>query len=283
MELVKIEKKDYGISLFLRNLTSENTRKAYATDIEMFFSYLASVGFSPNSPKELTLHHFIAFRDFLQNKDYTAGSINRKMSTLKSLMKWFYAEGHIDRNPTDVLKVRKASVAKPTQAFTDLEVKTIKGKVKTKQHEAILALLFDLGLRVSELLDITDCDINENRNHTVLRIVGKGGKVREVALPSGLNSLMDEYKKTVSGHRLFNLTRFGVYRIIKRYAKEAGITKSVSPHSCRATNVSHLLERGVGIERVAELVGHSDIATTAIYDKKRKGLDNCASYEVNYG
>jgi integrase len=75
-----------------------------------------------------------------------------------------------------------------------------------------------------------------------------------------------------------------IYRVIERYAKNLGINKAVSPHSCRATVISHLLDtKYTPIRDVATFAGHANITTTERYDKRRKNLDKSAAYEVDYG
>lgn len=284
MELVKIkDKTDYGIPEFLRNFTSEHTRKAYERDLKDFFKFFSDQGIGISAPQDLTLAHFISYRDALTIAGKAPASVNRKMASIRSLMKWFHLKGYIQTNPAMSLKLAKTSTQTPTQAFTDEEAIAMMEVPKNPSHKLILKLLFRLGLRRSELSGIEVTDIYESRGHTVLRIQGKGGKLREVPVTDELKEELDNQKKDAIGQNLFNITPSGLYKLVKRYAREAGIKKNVSPHSCRATVISQLLENEVSPRNVADLVGHSSINTTVeIYDKKRKGLDDSAAYKVKY-
>lgn len=277
MELQKINKSDYGISDFLTNIQSEQTRRAYSRDISDFFQFLKENGIIIGTPNELTIQLFISYRDhLLRTKAPT--TVGRKLACLKSLMKWFHVNGHIQNNPTASLKLPKATPKKPTEAFTDAEVRELLELAgENKTHKAILYLLFYVGLRRSEVVDITKSDIKTQYDISILRVKGKGDKVREVPLKPEIVALLD----SVKSHKLFSITPDGIYKMLKRYCDRLGI-KNKSPHSCRATLVSHLLEKDVSVRNVADFVGHSSINTTMIYDKKRRGIKDSPAKEVDY-
>jgi integrase len=153
-------------------------------------------------------------------------------------------------------------------------------------------------LRRSELVSIKLEDIYEDRGVTVLRIKGKGDKVRVLPLSDTLVVNLKEYLKnygTVLDQKdyLFQshkdirnvqaMSGTTVYKIVNKYAKILGITKRVGAHSCRATVISHLLENSVSPRDVANFAGHSSINTTVgIYDKRRDEIKNSAAYKVKF-
>lgn len=144
-------------------------------------------------------------------------------------------------------------------------------------------------------------DFAKERGHTVLRIHGKGDKVRLIPINESMHDEIQRYldhlkengvtldfedyllqidlksknEKPIDGST--------IYRIIEKYAKDLGINKRVSPHSCRATVISHLLDtQSAPIRDVAIFAGHANITTTERYDKRRQNLKNSAAYQVDY-
>lgn len=278
---------------FLSNFTSECTRAAYRSDLESFFKYYNS---SFSEVSQISLSHLISYREYLLVK-FSSNSVNRKLSGLKSFFIWCNQQGIIQTNPASALKIPKSNPEHPTQAFTDKETLDILklpdvSSFRGLMHELVLELLFKLGLRRSEVAGIRVGDIFQERDTTVIRIKGKGDKIRIVPISSNfvekINKFLDKCERpTSSSHLISNgngkrIDTSTIYRIVKSYAKMAGINKRVSPHSCRATVISHLLEQSVSPRDVADFVGHSNIQTTAIYDKKRLGLKNSAAFKVNY-
>jgi integrase/recombinase XerD len=213
----------------------------------------------------------------------------------------------MDHNPLDAVKLPKVSTLSPTIAFDDEEVTRMMScpDISTKTgntHRLIIVLLFYLGTRRSELVNIRCKDIFEDRGHRVLRIVGKGKKERNIPLADFVIEEINSYKKrfsSLSGEQIEDedfliQTRpkgkntvpadgSTIFRIVTDYARKLGINKHVGPHSCRATVISHLLDtQHKSIRDVAIFAGHSNITTTERYDKKRKGLDDNPAYSVDF-
>ena len=270
-ELVLINLSVQTLIEFLANFSSEETKRAYASDLRNFLkSYNRNI-------EQITLLDLITYRDMLL-KDSSPATVRRKLSTIKSFLEWCTMRGIIITNPAANLKMPKAMTKFPTLAFTDEEVSKMIAAPANEFHKAILVLLFNLGLRRSELTNMSKIDIFEDRGVNILRIRGKGSKERLVPLTPIIKESVDRYlAENVS------LNPSSVYRIVNRYAKSVGITKRVGAHSCRATLISHLLENQVSPRDVADLVGHVNIQTTVgVYDKKRDMLKNSAAYKVNF-
>jgi len=306
----KAAKKKYTIqdfiSDFINQFISEQTQKAYISDLKSFFDFLKTGDVMITHPSQIQGHHFQFYRDKLIEKKMASATINRKLVAIRSFIKWSMACKLIDYNPLDIVKLPKVQTETPTLAFDDSEVVNMINSPdlstkKGQMHKVVMVMLFSLGLRRSELVGIKIMDIYSERNHYVLKIRGKGGKDRHLPLSTTLQSTIKEY---VDG-----LANFGiqlapedfliqsnsnnkntkpmdgstVYRIIEKYAKACGISKKVSPHSCRATAISHLLDtQKTPIRDVAIFAGHSKITTTERYDKRRESLDNSAAYDINY-
>lgn len=294
------------IQEFLVQFLSKDTKTAYIKDLKFFFDFLRSGNVTVTHPKEIQGFHFQLYRDHLLERGLSSATINRRLVCIRSFMKWSIAAKLIDHNPLDTVKLPKVQTESPTVAFDDEEVlKMINAPDlnthKGRTHRLVMLLLFHLGLRRSELTHIKMHQFTNDRGHTILRIHGKGDKVRLVPL----NQSVQEEIKAYVDHLKSNGVDLGaedfllqtelsskntrpmdgstIFRVIERYAKSVGINKSVSPHSCRATVISHLLDtQHAAIRDVATFAGHANITTTERYDKRRKNLDKSAAYQVNF-
>lgn len=304
------EKKSVSINDFLTDFIgqfiSPETQKAYIGDLSAFFGFLKKGGLTISHPNQIQGNHFQIYRDELMDAGYTSATINRKLVAVRSFIKWSMSLKLIDHNPLDIVKLPKVQTETPTIAFDDEEVVRMiqspdLGTKKGQTDRLVMYLLFSLGLRRSELVGIKVGEVYEERSHYVLKIRGKGGKDRHLPLNQDVQAALKLYMDAMAGHGiqftkddyLLQTSLKGkntkpmngstVYRIIEKYALKCGITKKVSPHSCRATAISHLLDtQKTPIRDVAIFAGHSKITTTERYDKRRGNLDNSAAYDIKY-
>ena len=292
---------------FLNNFISEETRTSYLKDLNLFFDFLLKGAERPTNPKHIQAYHFTLYRDWMIERHYAPATINRRLVTIRSFMKWALGCQLIDHNPLQAVRLPKVQTLSPTAAFDDQEVRQMidHPNVQTfigNTHRLVLILLFHLGLRRGEITPIKLGDIKRERHHTALLIHGKGDKKRLVPLNELVLEEIEAYQERFSLHtrQVLSIQDFliqthgkqknqrpcngsTIYRIVNRYAKALGIDKRVGPHSCRATVISHLLDTQKSpIRDVANFVGHQQTTTTERYDKKRKGLDDNAAYQVNY-
>ena len=228
-----------------------------------------------------TAAQLIAYRDHLEEKSAPA-TVNRKMASLRSLMKYLVSEGILEKNPAEGVKLPKPATKKPTQAFTDEEVKKVLDLPKSDRDQLILLLLFNCGLRSEEIRKLSKNDCFWGEKHSTIRFKGKGGKIREIPLNETVREKLKAHAET-SDDLLFNMHASTLYRIIKKYAKRADINPDLSPHSCRATIITKQLEEGIEITEVMDFAGHSSITTTQGYWKRRRGLDHSPVYKVSFG
>lgn len=265
---------------FLDNFPSVNTRDAYRNDLEDFVQFVGTV-----TEAQWTLKHLIDYRDFLA-KNLAPTSVRRKLSSVISFTRWCVQRGILVSDPANGLKLPKPQVQNTTLAFTDDEVVRILGIPKKPMHQLMLLMLFNLGLRRSELTRIKFGDFEDDRGQLVLKIRGKGEKTRILPISDKLRAeiptgKVDSLLFTVNGRELNGST---VYRIVKRYSKIAGVDRRVGAHSCRHTVISHLLDtKKVPIRDVADFAGHASVNTTSIYDRKRKGIQDSAALKISYG
>lgn len=292
---------------FLHQFISKQTQQAYTSDLTLFFQFLKKGGLSITHPKQIKGRHFQLYRDELMEREYSSATINRKLVAIRSFIKWAIAAQLMDHNPLNIVKLPKVETQTPTLAFDDNEVLEMLNSPeletpKGQTHRMVLQLLFSLGLRRSELANIKISDIYQERGHFVLSIKGKGSKYRHLPLSEYLQKEIHSYIEALkefnlhlephdyliqSHHKNEKNTKpingSSIYRIIEKYAKKCHINKRVSPHSCRATVISHLLDtQKTAIRDVAIFAGHSKITTTERYDKRRESLDHSAAYDVNY-
>lgn len=291
---------------FLERFLSADTKRAYQGDLDAFFAFLKSGGEQLRHPADLKAFHFQLYRDKLISEGKASATINRRLVAVRSFMKWAVAAKLADHNPLDVVKLPKVQTESPTQAFDDEEVTRMLAApdlttVSGNLHRISMVLLFHLGLRRAELTGLRLMDFQQQRGHFVVRVHGKGDKVRLVPVTDAVAQELHAYYARLMrlgvklepdewllqtdpvrrrGQRVDGST---VYRIIEKYARELGINKKVSPHSCRATVISHLLDtQSAPIRDVAIFAGHANVTTTERYDKRRLNLEKSAAYAVDF-
>lgn len=299
-QISTLQKSAQIIDQFCEQFQSEHTKRAYSADLMNFFAFCESRRLAIT---EIIPAHVVAFLGTYDS--CTPSSKNRTLAALKSFYKWLEVNDFTNRNPLKAVSTLKTSVKDPTLAFTDEEVKLIldspnKEQLRGSCHSLALHILFHMGLRRSELSHIRLSDFMTDREHFVLRVWGKGNKSRTIPV-SGI--VAQEIKRYLDHRQLLTgvpldpddyllqlyskvsdrpVDPSTILRIVKKYAKIIGVDKRVSPHSCRATAISHLLEKDISIRNVAEFAGHSNTVTTQLYDKKRDGYANSAVYSIDY-
>ncbi|MBW2186232.1 MAG: site-specific tyrosine recombinase XerD [Deltaproteobacteria bacterium] len=275
--------------LFLNYLTIErgfaaNTLESYARDLFQYLDFLSNQSIA--TFERITERHVIAFFSQLKSLGLGVRSRARVLSSLRGFHKFSINEGIVNHNPLSHIETPKILKTLPDTLSVE-EVDTLldlfdDGQPLTRRDKAMLELLYATGLRVSELISLRHADLHLTSGY--LRTFGKGSKQRivpvgEVAIEC-LIFYMEQVrpilgqpktvKKEDSGYVFLNrsgngLTRQGFWKMIKRRAIQAGITKKVTPHTLRHSFATHLLENGADLRVVQTLLGHVDITTTQIY------------------
>ncbi|MDI6709408.1 MAG: site-specific tyrosine recombinase XerD [Thermoanaerobacterales bacterium] len=255
-----------------------NTRRAYATDLKQFISYLHRRGVA--GFKDVTRGHITAYLIELQNAARAPATISRHLSAIKTLMRFLADEGFLPADPaSEIVSPRPAQHLPGVLTVTEVErLLAAPGSESPLgvRDRAILETLYACGLRVSELtgLQVRDVDLEK----LFVRCLGKGSRERIVPLGSmaahWLGVYLQGIRPALAGRRsgvLFvnrrgrPLTRQTVWKLVARYARAAGIAKAVTPHTLRHSFATHLLDNGADLRVVQELLGHADIVTTQIY------------------
>lgn len=253
---------------------ARNTIEAYRRDLSEFLDFCHEKGASDIQSIKRT--HVNGFILDLREKNYTPRSVVRKIASLRGFFKWLCANEYTKVDPTLTLEQPKLPKRLPKVLSVE-EVTEIFSSNLTKEESLIVELLYDCGLRVSELVNLKLDDINANSKY--IECFGKGSKERIVPFGKKAQSALKKYLKVrdmivlqyniTDNKNLFikddgkNLTRQDVYNFIRKQGEK--IHKHISPHTLRHSFATHLLENGADLRVVQELLGHSDVSTTQLY------------------
>lgn len=266
---------------------SENTILAYSNDIKEYFAFLDSNEFGDASDVSERVAEFY-FGDIREK--YTPRSIQRKSSSIKTFYNYFVdIQKEFDKNPFLAVSLPKVEKRLPKFVYDD-EISAFLSAIDTstdqgKRDKLIFELLYGSGLRVSELtsMRLKDVDVDSRR----IVVHGKGSKDRIVPMTK---ASQEDYKtylilarptflarsKNLDNDTVFlnfhggSLTSRGVRDILERVLNETSSTMKVSPHAFRHSFATHLLNKGMDVRMVQELLGHSNLSTTQIYTKISK-------------
>lgn len=280
---------DPWVDEFLHHLAVErglspHTLEAYSQGVRRFVS---ERGWGDlEELKRLGRPEILDYLALLRQQGLSQASLARHLAALRGFFRFLVAEGHLSHDPTEDLespalerKLPKVLSGEEVEALLDQpDPRSLLGQ----RDAAMLELLYGTGLRVSELISLTLNDLNLEAGY--LKARGKGGKERLVPLGEMASQKVREYvdgarsqwARDQNDHRLFlnrsgkGLTRQGFWKLLKAYARKAGIQGEISPHSLRHSFATHLLEGGADLRSVQKMLGHADISTTQIYTRVRK-------------
>lgn len=265
--------------LLIERGSSKNTVDSYQRDIKKYLNFLEKLSLQATEVKEKDIEDFLNYLS--EQEKLSQASIARIFSALKNFYSFLIEEGLCETSPLKHLRTPK-SIKKLPDVLGQEEIKAIiecadPTDTLRVRDRAMLELLYASGLRVSELINLKISDIF--LEDEFLRCVGKGNKERLVPMGKYAKQQIDLYlknarpllKKSYDTEILFlnvrgnKLSRMGVWKIVNKYIKKAGITKRVKPHTFRHSFATHLLEGGADLRVVQELLGHVSITTTEIY------------------
>ncbi len=265
-------------AIWMERGLSQNTLGAYRADLMTLGRGLSEKDKSIDKADKADLLDFMAKRVAAGAKPRSTA---RQLSSFRRFFRYIMREGLRDTDPTADIEMPRIGRSLPKTLSED-EVEALLSAPNTDEplghrDRAMLELLYATGLRVSELINLKQSQINFNQG--VLRIVGKGDRERLIPLTDEsqrwIRDFIDGARMEILLERqtdyLFptrrgdRMTRQAFWHIIKRYAEKAGIRKKMSPHSLRHAFATHLLNRGADLRVVQLLLGHSDLSTTQIY------------------
>lgn len=299
---------------FFENFDSEHTKTAYKRDLIQFFEFVRSQFGQISHPRQLQKMHVIAFRNALQASkcegglSYCPKTVIRKLAAITSYCTFLIEKGLMTTNPTAHIKRPKDETITPTNDLSDDQVKALLdsvdvGKKSGHLHKAILVLLFSTGMRKSELINLRLQDYQEHQGLKIIQFRSKRGKISRVPLHPVAIFHLENYIQhmrtigrelndetyifqscTTRGNLSSNkkLQGTSVDYIIKHYCRKIGVTANITPHSARATVIGSLLDSGVDLYKVSQLVNHSNVKTTQAYDKRKKSLIDSPVFKLKY-
>ena len=293
---------------FLSGQLSENTRRAYKTDLIKFFEFLNLDKITIHDLRRITFQDIVEFRNHLAGEGYKRTSINRKLSSLKALFRMLVAAGQIDQNPADSTLVRGYKIedglngkAIATQALKKIQqaISEEKNKLRQSRDMAIFQLLTFGGLRRSEVSKMRWIDIRVDGVFHVLNLPDtKSGVDQDIKLQAVVMHYLNEYRNNLGdcgyqteGHIFISLARNrsngkplsdqSINLIVKKYALRAGLPLNISAHMFRHTCCTLAIEGGAKPQQVQAHLRHKDLKTTMRYYENREKLTDNASDYIN--
>lgn len=280
------------LETFILNQRSKHTRLAYRSDLAKFARFASDV-----NVEDVRLDHVVRFRDSLTG--LSVSSINRTMVSVKVYLDFLVMQGILTSNPAAALKSYPQPDNATTEELSNEEVRMILNLVELgtsmgRMHNAILHLLFYLGLRRGEIVGMCADDFNVAKVTCTLKVRGKGGRERILPIEGELLQALELYTLNVPpfavGAPFFPsphdpnkpIHPNTIAQLFRNYSKRAGIERIVSPHSARATCISNALENGATLIQVQHLGGWQGADMVLRYDKRRQMLKNSASKYVKY-
>ena len=270
---------DYLAYLTVERGLAGNTLEAYGRDLRSYVRFLT--GHALTDLAETSKETVRAYLEHLYQIGRATSTISRNLAAIKSFYQFLVREGWLSVDPSEHLESPKVEKRLPhVMSLTEVEAllsQPAQDEPCSFRDKAMLEVLYATGIRVSELVSLDRTDVNLEAGY--LRCLGKGSKERIVPLGSvairalavymqsgrpKLVKLAGETALFVNQHGR-RLTRQGFWKIIKRYAKDANIDESITPHTLRHSFATHLLENGADLRSVQEMLGHADISTTQIY------------------
>jgi integrase/recombinase XerD len=262
---------------------SRNTLDAYRTDLLQFGRFLEARELSALEASPANVSDFLQLLATGDGEKPPASpaTIHRKSACLRSFYRHLRRDGLLDTDPTATLSTPRRSRKLP-QVLTRGEIEKLLSQPRgtepaSLRDRALLEVMYACGLRASEAigLELMDVDVQEG----LLRARGKGSKERIVPIGQAALKALRIYlergrpglvKGAPEAHLFVNfrggqLTRQGLYKIVRRHAQSAGLADRMSPHTLRHTFATHLLAGGCDLRSVQEMLGHADVSTTQLY------------------
>ena len=277
-----MEQRIVDFTEYLRNdkKSSENTVLSYARDLKGFSRFMKESGVL--DPAKVNRTNVMAYVYELQKQRKAGTTVSRNIASIRSFFQFLQRKGIVTENPAADLELPKVEKKVPEILSLDkveLLLEQPNGdEDKEIRDKAMLELLYATGIRVTELISLRVEDINLPLEYircgsdTKSRIIPIGAQAK-ASLRRYLDKVRENMVLRPDEEVLFvncngkPMTRQGFWKIIKAYAKKAGIEEDITPHMLRHSFAAHLIENGADLRSVQEMLGHSDISTTQIYTK----------------
>lgn len=305
---------------WLNTIESAHSRRAYATDWGQFLSHCSKVERPVSSLEQVTEPLLRSWLDGLAKSAHEAGkrpsdaTLTRKTASIASLLRYCTRRGWLERNVADAVKRKKRTRPSQQRPLTEAEVRRVLTWAKEQANEAatalrragkgktasdyadtrlaILCALFGVGMRVGEVCALCVGDFRDHEGTPELRLITKGDKEHCPIINQSTAAILRAFiRKHRAGAKatapLFPSPR-GTHilrRTVDRMVRDATsrvIGRAISPHGCRATLATVLVDKGVHISKIQSLLGHSDPKTTSQYIRLSKRKEHAAALEVDF-
>ena len=273
------------VNAYLTHLTVErrlaaNSVESYGRDLTMLAAFAAGTGARVEALSRQDLEAFVRS---LMSDGRSPRSVARAVACYRGFYRFLVVDGRAKASPADDLRPPRAwkslprylSVEDVDRLLAQPDVSTARGL----RDRALIELLYATGMRVSELIGLRPADVNLDASY--LTCTGKGDKQRIIPIGDEAAAWVGRYMRDARAQlmgkrnspRLFvnargggpGLTRVGFWKILKGYARKAGLNASISPHMLRHSFATHLLDRGADLRAIQMMLGHADLSTTQIY------------------
>ncbi len=260
--------------------TSANTELSYKRDLIKLQKYLSENNIDTEDISGITDMDLSAYIAMLLEQGFKAATVSRNIASIKAFFSYCVKTELIDKDPALELKAPKIEKKLPEILTMEEVVRLLEqpkhDTPKEIRDKAMLELLYATGIRVSELINLSMDDVNTKmcyimcRDSNKERVIPFGHKAKD-ALVHYIKSSRDTMINDKHSKILFvncsgaPMSRQGFWKLIKYYAKRAGINGDITPHTLRHSFAAHLVENGADLRAVQEMLGHSDISTTQIY------------------
>lgn len=293
---------------WLANITNAKTQRAYKNDVREFIAYAGLHDYG--ELRSIVRAHIIDWRRDMERRALEPATIRRKLSALSSLFDYLCERNAVSGNPVDGVKRPMANGNEgTTPALGDRQARKLleappADMLKGVRDRAILATLLYHGIRREELCGLRVKDLHSRQGVLHFRINGKRDKIRFIPVNAAAQRTIEDYL-ALAGHRgdlegpLFrpvknnrtgrldrHLDPASVYRnIVRKYGLETGISAEVNGlcvHSLRATAATNALSHDSDIAKVQEWLGHANVSTTRLYDRRKSRPEDSPSFRVKY-
>lgn len=293
---------------WLANITNAKTRRAYKIDVSEFSEFLGLR--RPEDFRTVTRAHVIAWRETLEGRELSGPTIRRKLSAVSSLYEYLCERNTVTGNPVDGVKRPMANSNEgSTPALSDEQARRLleappDDTLKGIRDRAILATLLYHGMRREELCGLRVKDIESREGVKHFRVKGKGDKIRYVPVHPLVQRLIEYYLslarhgndlsgalfRPVRNNRTRELERpldpNSIYRnVVRKYGLATGLNIEVNGlcvHSMRATAATNALSHEADIAKVQEWLGHANVSTTRLYDRRKTRPEDSPTFRVRY-
>ncbi len=276
---------DYWIALYVNTHCVARglrplTLKAYEATLKGFRFY-AQARWPDRGPDQLSACDILQYLEYLrQERDNGASALNRQATVLRNFYRALVAMGHLEprQNPMAHFPRIKAAPRKLPSTLSREEVSALLDEpegdtVIGLRDRALLTVLYGTGIRASECSGLREQDIDWE--HRTLRVTGKGGHERTLPLNEEVLHVLRQYRLARGGAKAHEpffrsregraLSRNALYERVRQHARRARIAQRVSPHRLRHTFATHLVQEGVGLVTLRDLLGHRQITSTQVY------------------